>query len=145
MPPHRVFESHEAVAHPPSGSTVSADVGEGLVIVTIRSAEGNLLYGLVHNEVLRERTPETISHKHTTLTSTEMPQQVGEVTPEMVLSFSKLFKRCCSSIFFFSEMSIIAEQYPAWIISACSQLRSSDVLSRPLMAHSDASKLVSDS
>lgn len=54
LSPHRVFDSHEAVAHPPSGSTVSADVGEGLVIVTIRSAERNLLYGLVHDEVLRE-------------------------------------------------------------------------------------------
>lgn len=53
-PSHRVFESHEAVAHPPSGGAVSADVGEGLVIVTVRSAEGNLLNGLVHNEVLRE-------------------------------------------------------------------------------------------
>lgn len=43
------------MAHPPSGSTISADVGEGLVIVTIRSTERNLLYGLVHNEVLREK------------------------------------------------------------------------------------------
>ena len=85
MAPHRVFESHEAVAHPPSGSTVSADVGEGLVIVTVRSAEGHLLYGLVHNEVLGEKTPERISHKHV--------KQAGGVTPEMVRSFSQLFKR----------------------------------------------------
>lgn len=43
------------MAHPPSGGSISADVGEGLVVVTIRSAERNLLYGLVHNEVLREQ------------------------------------------------------------------------------------------
>lgn len=36
---HRVFQSHEAVAHPSSCSPISADVGEGLVIVTVRSAE----------------------------------------------------------------------------------------------------------
>lgn len=35
----RVFESHEAVAHPPPGGAVSADVREGLVIVAIRGAE----------------------------------------------------------------------------------------------------------
>lgn len=54
MAPYGVFESHEAVADPPSGGAVPADVGKGLVIVTIWSAERHLLYGLVHNEILRE-------------------------------------------------------------------------------------------
>lgn len=40
------------MAHPPSGRPVPADVGEGFVIVAVRSAEGHLLYGLVHDEVL---------------------------------------------------------------------------------------------
>ena len=47
---------------PPSGGAVTADVGEGLVIVTIWSTERHLLYGLVHNEILgggRERWRET--------------------------------------------------------------------------------------
>lgn len=52
---HRVFQSHEAVAHPPSGRTVPADVGESFVIVTVRSTEGHLLYGLVHDEVLGDK------------------------------------------------------------------------------------------
>lgn len=63
MRSHRVFESHEAVAHPPSGGPVPADVGEGLVIVTIRSAERNLLYGLVHYEVLRETERREDEHR----------------------------------------------------------------------------------
>lgn len=52
VPSHRVLQSHEAVAHPASGRTVPADVGEGFVVVTVRSAEGHLLDGLVHDEVL---------------------------------------------------------------------------------------------
>lgn len=40
------------MAHPASGRTVPADVGKGLVVVTVRSAEGHLLNGLVHDEVL---------------------------------------------------------------------------------------------
>lgn len=42
------------MTHPPSGGPISADVGEGLVIIPVRSAEGNLLDGLVHNEVLTQ-------------------------------------------------------------------------------------------
>lgn len=58
---YRVFDSHEAVAHPPSGSAVPADVGEGLVIVSIWGAEWNLLYGLVHDEVLTNRQTKDLS------------------------------------------------------------------------------------
>lgn len=36
---HRVFESHEAVAHPAPGGAVPADVREGLVVVAIGGAE----------------------------------------------------------------------------------------------------------
>lgn len=53
--PHRVLQRHEAVAHPPSGRPVPADVGEGLVIVTVGGTEGHLLYGLVHDEVLGDQ------------------------------------------------------------------------------------------
>lgn len=52
---HRVLQSHEAVAHPASGGPVPADVGEGFVIVPVGSAEGHLLYGLVHDEVLGDK------------------------------------------------------------------------------------------
>lgn len=51
------------MAHPSSGGAVPADVGEGLVVVSIGSAERNLLYGLVHNEVLRERERKTDSER----------------------------------------------------------------------------------
>lgn len=94
-PPHRVFESHEAVTHPPSGSTVSADVGEGLVIVTIRSAEWNLLYGLVHNEVLREKNMDTEVRENPVWQLTQYNQvnrivpagRLHQITSDMVLSF----------------------------------------------------------
>lgn len=57
--PYRVFERHEAVAHPAAGRPVSADVGEGFVVVSVRSTERHLLYGLVHDEVLNRNAEET--------------------------------------------------------------------------------------
>lgn len=44
---HRVFDGHETVADPAACGPISADVGEGMLKVTIRRTEGNLLYCLV--------------------------------------------------------------------------------------------------
>lgn len=49
---YRVLECQETVADPAAGGAVPADVGESLVQVAVRRAEGDLLDGLVHQQVL---------------------------------------------------------------------------------------------
>ena len=49
---YRVFDGHEAVTDPAPRGAVPADVGEGTLKVTVRSAERHLLYGLVQDQVL---------------------------------------------------------------------------------------------
>lgn len=41
------------MADPPAGGAVAADVGEGFVVVAVGRAEGHLLDGLVHYEILQ--------------------------------------------------------------------------------------------
>lgn len=65
------------MAHPPPGGPISTDVGEGLVIVTIGSTEGNLLYGLVHDEVLRQ-TGQTESDSPAHTVQTQVLQKASD-------------------------------------------------------------------
>ncbi len=47
------------MADPAARRPVSADVGEGMLEVTIRRTEGNLLYRLVQNEILEQNRQNT--------------------------------------------------------------------------------------
>lgn len=49
---HRVLECQEAVADPAACGAITTYVGESLVQVSVRSAEGDLLDGLVYKKVL---------------------------------------------------------------------------------------------
>lgn len=49
---HGVLECQETVADPAAGGPVTADVRESLVQVAVRSTEGDLFDGLVHQQVL---------------------------------------------------------------------------------------------
>ena len=49
---YRVLDGQEAVADPAPRGAVPADVGEGPLKVTVRSAERDLLYRLVQDQVL---------------------------------------------------------------------------------------------
>lgn len=49
---HGVLERQETVADPAAGGPVTADVGESLVQVAVRSTKGDLFDGLVYQQVL---------------------------------------------------------------------------------------------
>lgn len=49
---HGVLESQKAMADPAARGAIAAYVGESLVQVAVRSAEGDLLDGLVYKKVL---------------------------------------------------------------------------------------------
>lgn len=51
---YRVFNGHETVADPASRGAVPADVRERPLKVPVRSAERNLLYRLIQDQVLRK-------------------------------------------------------------------------------------------
>ena len=50
----RVFDGHETVTQPAASSAIAANVGEAVLVVTIRRAKGNLLYCLIHYQSLVE-------------------------------------------------------------------------------------------
>ena len=52
---HRILERQETVADPATGGPITADVGESLVQVAVRSTEGDLFNGLVHQQILGGR------------------------------------------------------------------------------------------
>lgn len=49
---HGVLECQETVADPAAGGPIPADVRESLVQVAVRSTEGDLFDGLIHQQVL---------------------------------------------------------------------------------------------
>ena len=52
---HRILECQETVADPATGGPITADVRESLVQVAVRSTEGDLFDGLVHQQILGGR------------------------------------------------------------------------------------------
>ena len=52
---HRILERQETVADPATGGPITADVGESLVQVAVRSTEGDLFDGLIHQQILGGR------------------------------------------------------------------------------------------
>lgn len=52
---HRILERQETVADPATGGPITADVGESLVQVAVRSTEGDLFNGLIHQQILGGR------------------------------------------------------------------------------------------
>lgn len=62
------------MAYPSAGGAVAADVGEGFVVVAVRRAEGHLLNGLVHNEILRDTASNNLFHLSNTHSSVQTLQ-----------------------------------------------------------------------
>ena len=52
---HWILERQETVADPATGGPITADVGESLIQVAVRSTEGDFFDGLVHQQVLGGR------------------------------------------------------------------------------------------
>lgn len=55
QPLARVLAGVEAVAHPSASRSVTADIREAALMATVRRAEGDFLYCLVHYQALRRQ------------------------------------------------------------------------------------------
>ena len=84
---HRVLEGQEAVADPAACGAVAAYVGESLVQVAIRSTEGDLLNGLVYQQVLG-RVEEAGSEKPSLLPAVKTRSHPGSNVDPAVMEIA---------------------------------------------------------